>query len=206
VVLWLAFAYLRAGRLRLVEQECLEGLALVEQIGEQTAMTGYLHSFLAYPFYARNRLEEASGSLQQALRIAQSWQQADLLIEGNLTLAQVELARGDLATADQALHQAEALSQQERLATAAFGVEAARVQYWLAAGDLAQAANWAAHTVFDPQAWDPNQQGALLMQIRVFLALQQYPQAIEALERWSRHLDRPGDIETTTHFHISKGE
>jgi ATP/maltotriose-dependent transcriptional regulator MalT len=107
-----------------------------EQIGEQTAMTGYLHSFLAYPFYARNRLEEASGSLQQALRIAQSWQQADLLIEGNLTLAQVELARGDLATADQALHQAEALSQQERLATVAFGVEAARVQYWLAAGDL----------------------------------------------------------------------
>jgi ATP/maltotriose-dependent transcriptional regulator MalT len=200
VRLWLAFAYLRAGRLRLVEQECLEGLALVEQIGEQTAMTGYLHSFLAYTFYARNRLEEASGSLQQALRIAQSWQQADLLIEGNLTLAQVELARGDLATADQALHQAEALSLQERLATAAFGVEAARVQYWLAAGDLDQASDWAERVAFSPQTCNPNHKGAFLKQVRVSLAQQQYPQAIEVLERFSVVLDWPGDIENTIQF------
>src|SRR6266702_2101257 len=68
VRLWLAFAYLRAGRLRLIEQECLKGLSLVEQIGEQTAMTGYLHYLLANTYYAWNRLEEASGSLQQALR------------------------------------------------------------------------------------------------------------------------------------------
>jgi LuxR family maltose regulon positive regulatory protein len=200
VRLWLAFAYLRAGRLRLVEQECLEGLALVEQIGEQTAMTGYLHSFLAYTFYARNRLAEASGSLQQALRIAQSWQQADLLINGYLTLAQVELAQGNLASADQALQQAEALSQQERLASLASWVEAARVQYWLAAGDLEQASHWAEQVVFSPDTWDPNHKGAFLMQVRVALARAAYPQAIEALEHFRALLDRPADIETTTQY------
>jgi LuxR family maltose regulon positive regulatory protein len=118
--------------LHLTEQECLEGLALVEQIGEQTAMTGYLHYWLARTYYAWNRLEEASRSLHHQLRIAQSWQQADLLIAGHLTLAQIELAQGDLAAADQA----EAMEQQEGLANLAFWVEAARVQYWLAAGDL----------------------------------------------------------------------
>ncbi len=200
VRLWLAFAYLRAGRLRLIEQDCLEGLSLVEQIGEQTAMTGYLHYLLANTYYAWNRLEEASGSLQQALRVAQSWQQADLLIAGNVTLAQIELARGDLAAADQALRQAEAMEQQEGLALLAFWVEAARVQYWLAAGDLDQASDWAQRVAFSPQTWNPNHIGAFLMQVRVSLAQQQYPQAIEALEGWSRYLDRPADIETTISF------
>jgi LuxR family maltose regulon positive regulatory protein len=200
VMVWLAFAYLRAARLRLVEQECLEGLALAEQIGEQTAMTGYLHGFLAHTYYAWNRLEEASGSLHHQLRIAKSWQQADLLIDGNLALAQVEVARGELAAADQALQQAEALSQQERLATAAFWVEAARVRYWLAAGDLDQASHWAEQVAFSPDTWDPNHTGAFLMQVRVLLARAAYPQAIEALERFRALLDRPGDIENTIQF------
>jgi LuxR family maltose regulon positive regulatory protein len=179
--------------LHLTEQECLEGLALVEQIGEQTAMTGYLHYWLARTYYAWNRLEEASRSLHHQLRIAQSWQQADLLIAGHLTLAQIELAQGDLAAADQA----EAMEQQEGLANLAFWVEAARVQYWLAAGDLDQASNWAKQVVFSPQSWNPNHTGAFLMQVRMSLARAAYPQAIEALERFSSLLDRPGDIETT---------
>ncbi|MGO8949331.1 MAG: LuxR C-terminal-related transcriptional regulator [Ktedonobacterales bacterium] len=200
VRLWLAFAYLRAGWLRLVEQECLEGLAVVEHIGEQTAMTGYLHYFLADTYFAWNRLEEASSSLQQQQRIAQSWQQWDLLIVGNTTLAQVEIARGDLAAADHLLHQAETLVQQERLAIHAFWVVAARVRYWLAAGDLDAASHWAEHVVFFPETWDPNHKGAVLMQIRVSLAQQQYTQALQALERFSAYLDRPGDIKTTIEF------
>ena len=200
VMEWLAFAYLKAGRLHLAEQECLEGLALVEQIGEQTAMIGYFHGYLAQTYYAWNRLAEASGSLHQVLRIGQSWQQADHLMGGNLALALVELARGDLAAVDRALQQAEALSQQERLATAASWVEPARVQYWLAAGDLDQASHWAEQVVFSPDTWDPNQKGAFLMQVRVYLAQQRYPQAIEALEHFGALLDRPGDIETTIQF------
>ena len=39
VMRWLAFGYREAGRLRLAEQECLEALTLVEQIGQHSAMT-----------------------------------------------------------------------------------------------------------------------------------------------------------------------
>jgi LuxR family maltose regulon positive regulatory protein len=38
------------------------------------------------------------------------------------------------------------------------------------------------------------------MLIRVYLAQQQYTQALEALEHFSIHLDRPGDIDTTIDF------
>jgi len=124
VMRWLAFAYWRAGRLRLVSQECLESLALLEQTGVSTPLEGYLHYQLAGVYYAWNRLAEAADSLQQALRIGQTWQQADLLVVGNRALAQVELAQGNLASADQVLQQAEALSQQERLASLASWVEA----------------------------------------------------------------------------------
>jgi ATP/maltotriose-dependent transcriptional regulator MalT len=200
VVLWLAFAYLRAGQWRLVELECLEALALVEQIGEQTAMTGYFHYFLMFTYYAWNRLEDASRSSQQLLRIAHAWQQADLLITGDMFLVQLEIARGDLTAADQALQQAEALVQQERFAVYAFWVVATRVRYWLAAGDLDAASHWAEQVVFSPETWDPNQKGAVLMQIRVSLAQHQYTQALQALERWSSQLGRPGDLLNTIEF------
>jgi LuxR family maltose regulon positive regulatory protein len=197
---WLAIAYWRAGRLRLLEQECLEALALVEQFGQHSAREGYLHFYLARTYYAWNRLEAAAGSLQQMLRIAQAWQQADLLIVGDLFLAQLSLARGDLAAAEPALQQAEELVQQERFVIHSGWVVALRVQYWLATGDLDAASAWAEQVVFSPETWDPSRQGEFLMLIRVYLAQQQYTRALAALERFSTELDRPGDIATTIDF------
>jgi LuxR family transcriptional regulator, maltose regulon positive regulatory protein len=191
---WLAFAYMRAGRWRLVEQECLEALALAERMGEQDTVTGYVYSLLASAYYAQNRLTETTECLQRLMRIGQTWQQADLLIAGNLTLTEVELARGELVAADRALQQAEALIQQEQLATQVFSVMAARVQYWLAAGDLDAARNWAEQVTFSVETWTPSHQGAFLTHIRVLLALRQYAQAVEALERFRAHLDRLGDV------------
>jgi hypothetical protein len=48
---------------------------------------------------------EAASSVQQVRRIAQIWQQADLLLNGDVVLAQIWLASGDLASAEQALQQ-----------------------------------------------------------------------------------------------------
>jgi LuxR family transcriptional regulator, maltose regulon positive regulatory protein len=200
VVAWLADAYLVAGRWHLVEQECLEGLALAERIGFHTALSGYLQGFLADAYYAWNRLEEAAACVQQMLSFGQTWQHATMLMEGHLALAQIELARGELEAANQALQQADALIQQERMVYVAFWLAALRVQYWLATGDLAQASTWAVHTEFHPQTWSPNQTRAILMQVRVHLAQQQYTQALEALERWSRYLDQPADGQTTSQF------
>jgi ATP/maltotriose-dependent transcriptional regulator MalT len=197
---WLAFAYLRAGRLHLVEQECLEGLALVEQTGVSTAFEGYLHYHLALVFYAWNRLDEAAGALRQMCSIARAWQHADLLLSGHLALAQIALARGKLEAADQALHQADALIQQEQYVAHLPWAAALRVPYWLAAGDLAQAATWAEHAMFSPDTWNPNDRWPVLALVRVRLAQQHIPQALELLERFRRQLDRPGDVETAIHY------
>jgi LuxR family maltose regulon positive regulatory protein len=198
VMEWLAFAYLRAGQFYRVERECLEGLALIEQRGGHTMWEGYLHLFLARVYYAWNRLEEAVGSIQQTLRIAQDWQQADLLVACKFDLAWIELARGDLAASYQSLQLAEALIQQERLgrhaAHPASWTGVVRVQYWLAAGDLDAASHWAEHTAFFPETWEPEHKEAVLMLARVHLVRQQYNQAVEVLDGFRQQLDRPGDV------------
>ena len=200
VMVWLALTYQTAGQLRLVEQACLEGLALAKQIGLHAAFEGYLHSCLALVYYAWNRLEEASRCAHQMLHIAQSWQHTDLLVSGHLVLAQIELARGELAATDHSLHQAEALIQQERYAMYALWVGPVRARYWLAAGDLEAARNFAKQLEFSPETWNPIHKTALLMQVRVLLTQQQSLQALETLEQWSRQLDQSGDIETTITF------
>ena len=200
VIEWLALAYLRAGQFSQVERECLEGLALIEQSGGRTMWEGYLHFFLAHAYYAWNRLEEAGGSIQQTLRSAQDWQQAGLLAAGILNGARIELARGDLAASSRSLQQAEALIQQERLAGHASWMGVGRVQYWLAAGDLDAARHWAQHTAFSPETWDPEHKEAVLMLARVYLARQQYTQALEVLDGFRQQLDRSADMLNTIDF------
>jgi LuxR family maltose regulon positive regulatory protein len=200
VMTWLAHAYVRAGRLHQAEWECREGLALAAQMGLHTASMGYVQYFLAETYYAWNRLDEAADCAQQMLRIGQTWQHVDLLVSGHVGVAKVALACGDLAAADAALQHAEALAQREGFAYHPHEVAAPRAWYWLAAGDLARAATWAAQTVVDPQAWDANQRPVVLMQVRVALAQRQYAQALALLDRWNGHLERPADSMTTSQF------
>jgi LuxR family transcriptional regulator, maltose regulon positive regulatory protein len=197
---WLAHLQVHAAQWPQVEQECLAGLALVAQSGVRTAWEGYLQSSLAEAYYAWNRLDEAVGALHEELRIAEEWQRVDLLIDSRLNLAQAHLARGELAAADQALHQAEALVQREPFAHLLSTVAAFRVRYWLAAGDLEAAHHWAEQVAFSPDRWDQNDFLALLMLIRVHLAQRQHPQALDLLERFHAQLDQPGNIWRTVEW------
>ncbi len=108
------------------------------------------------------------------------------------------LAKGDLSTAEEALNQLKSLVEQEGFAYHAPWVSTLRVQLWLAEAKLAQAAQWAAQTktTFCPDTWDPLRRWEVLMLVRVFLAQQQYAQALETLEHWSQYFDRPADIQT----------
>lgn len=200
VMRWLVFVSVPAGRLRAAHREAHEALALMERLGEHSAMVGYLQYSIALVEYAWNRPEEASGSLHRMLRIARTWQQADLLIAGQAAVAEIALAGGDLAAARLALEQAEELVRRERFETHAPWLLATRVRYWLAAGDMRAAWQWAEHVAFDPESFDPNRRGEFLTLVRVFLAQRRYPQAVEVLERFASHLDRPGDIPTTVEY------
>jgi LuxR family transcriptional regulator, maltose regulon positive regulatory protein len=200
VMRWLAFAYKRAGRLRLVHQECLEALTLLDQCSGRTAMAGYLHFRLAETYYAWNRLEEASSSLQQMLQIGHVWQQVDMQLIGYLLLTVVELAAGNPSGAQQALQEAEHLAQYKEFPNHQSWVAMVRVRWWLAQGALVAASDWAAQVVFDLNAWNPKRQEGFLMLVRVYLAQGWYTKAIAALERFSAHFNRPGDIAATIEF------
>ncbi len=197
VMTWLARVYIEAGQLRLAHQECLEALALLEQSGGGTAVAGYLLASLFDIHYAWNRLEEASDALHRLLCLAQDWQQVELLVIGERAVARLALARGDLGTAQEALRKAEALLEREEFANNVRWVVETRVQVWLAQGKLAEASSWATQTTLSPEAWDPLRKWEVLLLVRVFLAQQQYAQAVETLERFSWHLDQPADIEKT---------
>jgi LuxR family maltose regulon positive regulatory protein len=196
VMTWLALAYTHAAHLHRAKRECLEGLTLAEHIGGRTFLSGYLYYQLFKISYAWNRLEEAADWLQRLQRTAQDWQQVELLVREEICSAQLALARGDLSTAQQALHKLEVLVEQEGFAYHAPWVIALRVQCWLAQGNLVQASEWAAQTTFSTDTWDPLRRGEVLMLVRVLLAQQQYAQATETLERFSQHLDQPGDMQT----------
>jgi LuxR family maltose regulon positive regulatory protein len=200
VRVWLALVYRQAGQLYQAHQECLEALAQVKQTGGHTDMEGYLHASLFSVYYAWNRLEEASDSLRRLLRLAQDWQQVDLLSQGESALIQISLATGDLATMQRALQKVEVLIEQEGFASHAAWLVQNRVSSWLAQGNLEAASAWAAQTMFHLETWDPLRKWDFLMLMRVFLAQQQYGLALETLERFSVHLDWPEDISTTISF------
>jgi LuxR family maltose regulon positive regulatory protein len=200
VMTWLAFAYVQAAQLHLAQQECLETLALIEQSGARTIMAGYAYHFLCQVSYTWNRLEEAADWLHRLQRIAQDWQLMDLLVREKLLAARLELAKGDCSSAELSLQQLKALIEQEGLVNHTPAMIALRVQWWLAGENLAEAARWAAQTSLAPEAWNPLRKGEALMLVRVSLAEQKYAQAIETLERFREHLDRPGDIDTALEF------
>src|SRR2546423_4200740 len=197
VMPWVARMYIHAGQLHLAHRECLEALALLERVGGSTALAGFLLASLFDIYYAWNRLEEASDALRRLLRIVQDWQQVELLVIGENAVARLALARGDLGTAQEALHKAEALFEQEEFANNVRWVVDTRVQVWLAQSNLAEASNWAAQTTLSPQAWDPLRKWEVLLLVRVALAQQQHARAVETLERFREHLDQPADIEKT---------
>jgi LuxR family maltose regulon positive regulatory protein len=200
VTSWLAFAYLQAAQLRLAQQECLQTLALIEQSGARTIMAGYAYHFLFQISYCWNRLEEAADWLSRVQRIAKDWHLMDLLVRGELLAARLGLAKRDLSSAELSLHKLESLIEQEGLANHTPAMIALRVHLWLAQSNLVEAGQWAAQTTLSQGAWDPLRKGEALMLVRVLLAQRQYTQAIETLERFREHLDRPGDLNTTLEF------
>ena len=195
VMTWLARAYIHAGQLHHAHQECLEAISLLDQTGGSTAIAGYLFASLFDISYAWNRLKEASDALLHLLRIAQDWQQVELLAMGERAAARLALAKGDLDSAQKALHKAEALLEQEKFANNIRWVTETRVQVWLAQGNLADANNWAAQTTVSPDSWDPLRKWEVLLLVSILLAQHQYTTAVETLEGFKEYFERPADIE-----------
>src|SRR5260370_30173029 len=71
---------------------------------------------------------------------------------------------------------------------------------WLAQGQLEAASNWAASVVFPEGAWEGLLCDGFAVVIRVYFAPRRWREALELLERWSGHLDRPANMAITITF------
>lgn len=199
-MVYLAHLYRGAGQLRLLEQECREGIDRARQLGIETAAIGNLQLSLAEACYAWDDLEAAGEALQQGLQNVRAWAHDDLTLWGLSQLARLALARHDLDATAQALDQAEELVQRERFLHWAPTVAAARAQLQLARGQHAAVDRWLAQTELDPQALSPGQSILVLTKAQLLIALRRYEGALELLERFAPRLDTPGHVPTIVAF------
>src|SRR5216683_4844912 len=197
---WLALSAVRAGQLRLAYEESQAALTLIEHMQGFALLKGYVQIALAQVYYQWNRLEEARALLRMVVHHAAAWQQLEQLAWGYAELIQVELARRDRPAAELALHEVEQLVQRERFGIYPGWLPAMQAQWWLAQGQLEAASKWAASVVFPEGAWEGHLYGAFLVAIRVYFAARSFREAVELLDRWSGHLDRPANIEITIIF------
>ncbi|GHO45995.1 LuxR C-terminal-related transcriptional regulator [Ktedonospora formicarum] len=184
IIQWLALSAEEAGQLHLAYQESLAALELIEQTASYALLEGYFKDVLAMVLYQWNRLAEARSWLRTAIQDATTWQQKDLLLAGYIHLMQVELARGDLSAAQQALQALEELGgyhSQNRLPIL-------RAQYKLAQGQIKGAADWAISIVFPEGAWERSLYDAFPVVMRVYFAEHRWTEALELLERFSKSL------------------
>jgi LuxR family maltose regulon positive regulatory protein len=197
---WLALAAVRSGQLRLAYEESQVALTLIEHMQGFALLKGYFEIALAQVCYQWNRLEEARDLLRMVVHNAAAWQQLELLAWGYAELIQVELARRDRPAAQQALHEVEQLVQRERFGIYPGWLPTMQAQWWLAQGQLEAASKWAASVVFPEGAWEGHLYGAFPVVIRVYFAERSFREAVELLDSWSSHLDRPANIEITIIF------
>src|SRR5947209_7430978 len=197
---WLALAAVRSGQLRLAYEEGQAALNLIEHMKGFALLKGYCEIALAQLWYQWNRLEEARDLLRMVVHNAAVWQQLELLAWGYAELIQVELAKKDGTAAQQALQEVEQLVQRERFGIYPGWLPTMQAQWWLAQGQLEAASRWAASVVFPEGAWEGHLYGAFPVVIRVYFAEHRWREALELLDSWSLHLDRPANIESTILF------
>ncbi len=201
VMQWLALAAFDAGMLHRAHQECLAAQEVLHSVAGYGILPLYFWACQGDVLYQWNRLDEGKALQRRIIQEAATWQKIDVEITGYLCLTDCLLAEQELIGAHQALQQAEYLIRREHLeALCAALIDSVRVRYWLATGDRDAAGEWASHVTFDPEQWDPMRKRELLMLVRVYCAQRRYGRAIETLERFTAHFERPGDVLATSAF------
>jgi ATP/maltotriose-dependent transcriptional regulator MalT len=194
---WLALSAVRAGQLHVAAEESQEALTQIDHMQGFALLKGYVEVALAQVYYQWNRLEGARELLLLVVHHAAVWQQLEQLAWGYAELIQVELARRDRPAAALALHEVEQLVQRERFEVSPGWLPAMQAQCWLAQGQLEVASTWAASVVFPEGPWEGYLYDAFPVVMRVYFVEHRFREALELLERFRGHLDRPTNLAVT---------
>jgi len=197
VMQWLALAAVEAGQLHLAYEESLAALTLIEQLAGYALLKGYFGMVQANVLYQWNRLEEARNLLHTVVRDAATWQHLDLLGWGYAELLQIALTSGDWSAAEIAWQEMEQVVQREHYGTYPGWLPTMRAQYWLTQGHIKEASDWAAGVILPERSWEVASYDLFPVVIRVSFARQRWKEALELLDRFRGHLDRPTNIAIT---------
>jgi LuxR family maltose regulon positive regulatory protein len=134
------------GHLRRAANTYQAALRLVEKpagtMQKQPPIAGYAYGGLASVMYQWNDLESAARYAKEGVALCKLLGQAEILMNSQIALAQVQQARGDsqgaLATFEGATQVASELS-----VWSVFVIAAHRARLWLAQGDVRAASRWA---------------------------------------------------------------
>ncbi len=156
---------------------------------DQLGGLSLIYQGLAQVAYERNELALAEQYAARCVELGERWGNAEVLADGYLAHARVQLALGQWDAAGQSFTRAEALVHAGRLAAITARLIAAhRARLWLALGDWVQARRWAKAQRQSDQT-DPGGLITLLVRVaehaslaRLALAQADFAQAEAALE------------------------
>jgi LuxR family transcriptional regulator, maltose regulon positive regulatory protein len=181
-ILWgLIAALIASGQLRQAYDRCQELQQLVDSLGGPLPVAAYPDVFQAQLAYAWNQLDGAKSAAQKAIENTTPLQYMDILIIAYEVLFRVCIAQSDLKGAEQAVREMERLIQSTGIPLFRPWIEGLQAHLWLARGDLTRAVDWAEHTSYRQDALFYSKEIAYLAIVRVYLAEQQYPLALQWL-------------------------
>ncbi|GHO47225.1 LuxR C-terminal-related transcriptional regulator [Ktedonospora formicarum] len=191
--LWgLIGAMIALGQLSQAQTRCQEFQQLVNHLGAPLPAAAYPHFFQAQLAYAWNQLEIAKSEALIAIEKTTPLHYLDILMGSYEVLGRCCIAQGNLVEAEHAIHEMEQVNKRARLPLFLPGFESLRAQLWLAQGDLVRAVEWAKHIPYREVALHYNHESAYLTLVRIYLATQQYPQALQWLAALLGSAERVG--------------
>src|SRR5436309_6905642 len=181
-ILWgLIVALIALGQLRQAHDRCQELQLLVTSLGGPLPVAAYPDVFQAQLAYAWNQLEVAKNAAQMAIEKTAPLQYMDILMMAYEVLVRVCISQGDLTRPEQAVREMERVNQSVGIPLFRPLIESLWVHLWLAQGDLTRAVDWAEHTPYRQEVLVYSREIAYLALVHVYLAQQQYPQALQLL-------------------------
>jgi LuxR family maltose regulon positive regulatory protein len=185
ITVYLAQVRLAQGHLREAIRLQESGRQLVAARGREGAEGNGLSVGLGALRYEGQALAEAQALIEQGLERAQQERNGIVVIGGKATLAWVRHAQGQAQQAEALMQEAVTLGRQQGVDwTWITGpLRTAQVRLWLAQGNLAAAAQWAAEPTGEPLVPAYFAEAAAILQARLYRAQGRYGEALELLDR-----------------------
>jgi len=162
---------IRQGQLSQAIQTCQQAMRVAARRGWQAMpAAGMAHVCWGQLLYERNDLAGAAQALADGIERLRGSIEQYVLAQGTVTLAQVQLARGDLEGAVGTIRRGEDWFTQMRVAETSAGISLGlgKVRLWLGQGNLNTATRWAQSCHWRPEDTDPGYlQAVTLVRLRL---------------------------------------